>query len=79
MTDKTLSYKVVLEEHKDGFVAYPLGLVKGVVVGDGQTKEKALANLQSALGFHLETFGPDELVAHPAEVKTSLEDATISV
>jgi len=39
-------------------VAYPLGL-KGVVVGEGNNYEEALADVKSAIQFHLETFGPD--------------------
>ncbi len=44
--------------HVDGYVAYPLGL-KGVVVGEGDSYEEALADVKSAIRFHLETFGPD--------------------
>ena len=50
--------KIIVEKHVDGYVAYPLGL-KGVVVGEGDTYEEALADVKSALQFHLETFGPD--------------------
>lgn len=50
--------KVVIEQHADGFVSYPLGL-KGVVVGQGNTYEEALADVESAIGFHIETFGLD--------------------
>ncbi len=55
---KTL--KIVVEKHPDGYVAYPLGL-KGVVVGEGDTYEQALADCQSAIRFHVETFGADAL------------------
>jgi len=48
--------KVVVEKHPDGYVAYPLGL-KGVVVGQGDTYEDALADVKSAIRFHIETFG----------------------
>jgi predicted RNase H-like HicB family nuclease len=41
-------------------VAYPVG-VKGVVVGEGDTYEDALKDVQSALKFHVESFGPDVL------------------
>ena len=34
-------YKIIVEKHPDGYVAYPLGL-KGVVVGQGDTYEEAL-------------------------------------
>lgn len=48
--------KIVVEKHLDGFVAYPLGL-KGVVVGQGDTREQAIADAESAIRFHIETFG----------------------
>ena len=50
--------KFVVEKHSDGYVAYPLG-VKGVVVGEGDTCEEALADAKSAVQFHIETFGAD--------------------
>ena len=50
--------KIIVEKHADGYVAYPLEL-KGVVVGEGDTYEEALADVKSAIQFHLETFGPD--------------------
>ena len=40
--------KVIVEKHSDGYVAYPLGL-KGVVVGEGDTYEEALADYEKAL------------------------------
>ncbi len=48
--------KIVVEKHEDGYVAYPLG-VKGVVVGEGDSYEEALADVKSAIEFHIETFG----------------------
>ncbi len=50
--------KIIVEKHVDGYVAYPLGL-KGVVVGEGDTYEEAIADVKSAIRFHAETFGPD--------------------
>ena len=35
-------FKIVVEKHPDGYVAYPLGL-KGVVVGQEDTYEEVLA------------------------------------
>ena len=52
--------KFIVERHPDGYVAYPLGL-KGVVVGEGDTYEDALADATSAVRFHIETFGEDVL------------------
>ena len=51
-------FKIILEKYEDGFVAYPLGL-KGVVVAEGDSYEEALADIKSAIGFHIETFGAD--------------------
>ncbi|HLD36455.1 MAG TPA: type II toxin-antitoxin system HicB family antitoxin [Planctomycetota bacterium] len=48
--------KIVVEKHPDGYVAYPLGL-KGVVVGQGDTYEQTLADVKSAILFHIKTFG----------------------
>jgi len=48
--------KIVVEKHPDGYVAYPLDL-KGVVVGEGNTYEEALADVKSAIQFPIETFG----------------------
>ena len=53
-------YKIIVERHPDGYGAYPLGL-KGVVVGEGDTYEEALADVKSAIRFHIETFGEDVL------------------
>ena len=55
---KVQPIKIIVEKHTDGYVAYPLGL-KGVVVGEGDTYEEALADVKSAIRFHIETFGPD--------------------
>ncbi len=38
--------KVIIEKHPDGYVAYPVG-VKGVVVGEGDSYEDALRDVQS--------------------------------
>lgn len=52
--------QLVVEQHPDGYVAYPLGL-KGVVVGQGDTAAAAQADCESAMRFHVETFGPEVL------------------
>ena len=49
-------FKIVVEKHPDVYVAYPLGM-KGVVVGQGDTYEAALADVKSAIQFHIESFG----------------------
>jgi predicted RNase H-like HicB family nuclease len=57
-------YKIIVEKHQDGYVAYPLGL-KGVVIGQGDTYEEALSDVKSAIRFHVETFGEDVLEIEP--------------
>ena len=54
----TRQFKIIVEKHSDGYVAYPLG-IKGVVVGEGDTYEDALADVKSAITFHIETFGTE--------------------
>jgi len=48
--------EIIVEKHADGYVAYPVGL-RGVVVGEGDSYEQALADVKSAIRFHVETFG----------------------
>jgi len=38
--------KIVVEKHADGYVAYPLGS-NGVIVGQGDSHEGALADVRS--------------------------------
>ncbi len=53
--------KIIIEKHPDGYVAYPIG-VKGIVVGEGDTYEKALDDVKSAIQFHIETFGDEQMI-----------------
>ncbi len=53
-------YKIIVEKHTDGYVAYPLE-IRGVVVGQGDTYEQALSDVKSAIEFHIETFGAEAL------------------
>ena len=50
--------KIVVERHVAGYVGYPIGL-QGIVVGQGDSYEDALADVKSAIRFHIETFGPE--------------------
>ena len=52
--------KIIVEKHADGYVAYPLG-IQGVVVGEGDSYEEALADVKSAILFHIETFGAETI------------------
>jgi predicted RNase H-like HicB family nuclease len=70
--------KVIVERHPDGYVAYPLG-VKGVVVGEGETYEEALADVKSALRFHIDTFGDDSLSVDPPVLEAFLTETAVEV
>ncbi|RMG03828.1 MAG: type II toxin-antitoxin system HicB family antitoxin [Nitrospirae bacterium] len=69
-------YKIIVERHADGFVAYPLGM-KGVVVGQGDTYEEALSDVKSAIKFHIETFGDEVLDMDPPVLEAFVTEAGI--
>jgi predicted RNase H-like HicB family nuclease len=68
--------KIIIEKHPDGYVAYPAG-VQGVVVGQGDTYEAALSDVQSAIRFHLETFGQDALESEDPALDAFVAEATL--
>ena len=70
--------KVIVEKNPDGYVAYPLGC-KGVVVGQGDSYEEALADLKSAIRCHVETFGPDVLDADPPVLEAFVAETGVSI
>ncbi len=73
-----VNFKIVVEKHPDGFVAYPLGL-KGVVVGEGDTYEEALADVQSAIRFHVETFGAETVKSDSPVLEAFLTDTAVPI
>ena len=70
--------KVIVEKHPDGYIAYPLGL-KGVMIGQGDTYEAALADVRSAISFHIETFGPEVLEIDPPVLEAFVAEAAIEI
>lgn len=70
--------KIILERHEDGYVAYPIGL-KGVVVGEGDTYEEALADVRSAIAFHVETFGREVLEEDSPVLEAFVAEAGIAI
>jgi len=74
----TRQFKIVVEKHPDGYIAYPLGL-KGVVVGEGDTYEAALADVKSAIAFHIETFGPEVLEGNNPILEAFIAEARITI
>ncbi|HVF41918.1 MAG TPA: hypothetical protein VM936_02850 [Pyrinomonadaceae bacterium] len=70
--------KIIIEKHPDGYVAYPLGL-KGVVVGEGESREEARADVESAIRFHVETFGPEVFDDEPPVLEAFIEETGVAV
>ncbi len=71
-------FKIIIEKHPDTYIAYPLGL-KGVVIGEGDTYESALADVRSAIEFHIETFGPDALDDEPPVLEAFITETGVTV
>jgi predicted RNase H-like HicB family nuclease len=70
--------KIIVEKHSDGYVAYPLG-VKGVVVGEGDTYEEAVADVKSAIKFHVDSFGADVLEIQPPVLEAFVAEAGVEI
>ena len=70
-------YKIIVEKHPEGYVAYPLGL-KGVVVGEGDSYEEALADVKSAISFHIETFGRDSVEEESPVLEAFIAEAGVA-
>ena len=68
--------KIIVEKHLDGYVAYPLG-IEGVVVGEGDTYDEALADVKSAIRFHIETFGQAVLEPESPIVEAFVTEASV--
>jgi predicted RNase H-like HicB family nuclease len=74
----TKQFKIIVEKHSDGYVAYPLGL-KGIVVGEGDTYESALSDVKSAIAFHIETFGSEVFDTETPVLEAFIAEAGIAV
>jgi len=72
------SFKIIVEKHTDGYVAYPLGL-NGVVVGEGNTYQQAIADVTSAIEFHIETFGAEVLENEEPILDVFIAEAGVAV
>jgi predicted RNase H-like HicB family nuclease len=71
-------FKIIVEKHPDGYVAYPLGL-RGVVVGEGDSYEQALADVRSAIEFHVETFGKEIIEGEPLILEAFVAETKVTV
>lgn len=71
-------FKIIVEKHADGYVAYPLGM-KGIVIGEGDTYEEALADVKSAIRFHIETFGAEVIEGEASVLEAFIAEAGVPV
>jgi len=71
-------FKIVVEKHPDTYVAYPLGL-KGVVIAQGDTYESALNDVKSAIKFHIETFGLEEMEVDSPILEVFIAEAGVQI
>lgn len=74
----TRDIKIIVEQHPDGFVAYPVGL-RGVIVGEGDTRNEAIADVTSAIQFHAETFGEAALDPEDVLLDVFVAEARVAV
>lgn len=74
----TQQFKVVVEKHPDGYIAYPLGL-KGIIVSEGNTYEEALKNVKSAIKFHIKTFGDDVIEKDEPVLEAFVAEAVVAI
>jgi predicted RNase H-like HicB family nuclease len=70
-------FKIVIEKHPDGYVAYPIGVV-GAFIGQGDTYEEALSDVKSAIACYIEVFGKELLEDIPA-VEIFIAEAGVAV
>ncbi len=70
-------FKIVIEKHSDGYVAYPIGVV-GAIVGQGNTYKEALSDVKSAIACYVEIFGKEMLEDTPS-VEVFIAEAEVAV
>ena len=71
-------FKIIVEKHPDGYVAYPLGF-KGVVIGQGNTYEEALNDVKSAISFHIASFGKEAFTEEEEIIEAFVAEAGVEM
>jgi hypothetical protein len=69
-------FKIVVKKHPDLYVAYPLGM-GGVVAGQGDAYEAALADVRSTIRFDMETIGPENSEIDPPFLEACIAEAGV--
>jgi predicted RNase H-like HicB family nuclease len=72
------SIKIIVERHEDGYVAYPVGM-RGIVVGEGDSYDDAVADVRSAIKFHVETFGSGVLAEDSPVLEAFVAETEVTV
>lgn len=75
---RSTTLRIIVEKHRDGYIAYPIGL-RGVVVGQGDSYADAMTDVTSAIAFHIETFGREVLTGNQQAVDVFLGEARVAV
>ncbi|MEG4145171.1 hypothetical protein [Microcoleus sp. Pol12B5] len=71
-------FKILIEKHSDGYVAYPLG-IKGAVVGEGDTYEEALTDVKSAIRCYIQVFGKETMENESPAIESFLVEAEVAI
>lgn len=74
----TKQFKIVVEKHEDGYVAYPIG-IDGVILGQGNTYDEALSDVKSAIRFHIDTFGTSSVSNDDDVIEAYLTETGIEI
>jgi predicted RNase H-like HicB family nuclease len=72
------NFKIIVEKHEDGYVAYPIGL-RGVIVAQGDTYVEALTDVKSAIAFHIATFGDEALQEESPVLEAFVAEAGVEL
>lgn len=73
-----MQLKIIVEKHPDGYVAYPVGL-NAVIIGEGDSYEEALADLRSAVKFHIETFGMEDIEEQTTVLEVFIAETGVAI
>ena len=71
-------FRIIIEKHSNGYLAYPLG-IKGAVVGQGDTYEEALADVKSAIRCYIEVFDRETMENELPAIETFLVEADLAI
>jgi predicted RNase H-like HicB family nuclease len=73
-----MNFKIVIEKHADGYIAYPLGYQE-IITGRGETYEEALEEVKAAIIYRVTTFGKEVLELDSPVLEAFMEDAAITI